>query len=368
MATNTIFADTSGAATDFENGTTNGGSTTNSGANNLIENNASGGFGGPNTSETTTGQDPLLGNLSDNGGPTDTHALPKESPAVDAGDTVLNSDQRGRKRPADFNDVPNAAGGDGSDIGAFELQPSSFSVGDITFGEDQGNATFVVTRPADSEAANTVASVDYATQNGTATAGSDYAAANGTLTFGPGETSKTVTVPVNDDTTDESDETFFLNLSNAAGATITDGRGTATITDDDVPPPPVDRPACSDGRDNDRDGKRDLNDPGCSSRQDDSERDPAPGPEPVVCTIKGTKGDDVLRGTPGRDVICGLGGNDAIYGLGGNDLLKGGAGNDVLLGGTGRDTLLGQEGNDALLGGPGRDRLIGGPGNDKVRQ
>ncbi len=40
--------------------------------------------------------------------------------------------------------------------------------------------------------------VNFATANGTATAGSDYTAQNGTLTFLAGETSKTVTVAVNE--------------------------------------------------------------------------------------------------------------------------------------------------------------------------
>jgi Ca2+-binding RTX toxin-like protein len=72
------------------------------------------------------GQDPQLGPLQDNGGATPTQALPKTSPAVDKGKSFgLTTDQLGRTRPFDFADVPNssAAGGDGSDIGAFELQP-----------------------------------------------------------------------------------------------------------------------------------------------------------------------------------------------------------------------------------------------------
>ena len=59
--------------------------------------------------------------------------------------------------------------------------------------------------------------VDYATANGTATTGdSDYDAATGTVTFAPGDTSETVTVKVNGDNTDESDETFNVNLTNAS--------------------------------------------------------------------------------------------------------------------------------------------------------
>lgn len=43
------------------------------------------------------------------------------------------------------------------------------------------------------------------------------------------------------------------------------------------------RPACSDRKDNDRDGKRDYpRDPGCKSRRDNSERDPRPTPTPTA--------------------------------------------------------------------------------------
>ena len=41
---------------------------------------------------------------------------------------------------------------------------------------------------------------------------------------------------VNGDTLDEADETFFVNLSNAANAAILDNQGMGTITDNDVPP------------------------------------------------------------------------------------------------------------------------------------
>jgi predicted outer membrane repeat protein len=73
-------------------------------------------------------QNPQLGPLADNGGPTQTMALPLASPAVDAGSSTSGpSDQRGLVRPVDQAGTPNAPGGNASDIGAFELeaQPSA---------------------------------------------------------------------------------------------------------------------------------------------------------------------------------------------------------------------------------------------------
>ena len=66
--------------------------------------------------------DPLLGPLQDNGGPTPTMALQAGSPALDQGSSSgLSTDQRGAPRPFDLATLPNAVGGVGSDIGAFEL-------------------------------------------------------------------------------------------------------------------------------------------------------------------------------------------------------------------------------------------------------
>lgn len=59
---------------------------------------------------------------------------------------------------------------------------------------------------------------------------------NQTLTFLPAETTKTVTVTVNGDTTIERDERFFVNLSDATNALVSRGRGVGTIVNDDFKP------------------------------------------------------------------------------------------------------------------------------------
>jgi hypothetical protein len=91
-------------------------------------------------------------------------------------------------------------------------------------------AVFTVTLSAPSAQPVTV---QYATANGTATAGSDYQAGSGTLTIRAGQTTGTITVPVNGDRLGEPDETFFVNLSGATNATIADGQGVGTIADDE---------------------------------------------------------------------------------------------------------------------------------------
>ena len=64
--------------------------------------------------------DPRLAPLSNNGGPTATHALLLTSPARDAGNSALTTDQRGQIIPVDLANAPNAA--NASDMGAFEVQ------------------------------------------------------------------------------------------------------------------------------------------------------------------------------------------------------------------------------------------------------
>jgi CSLREA domain-containing protein len=68
---------------------------------------------------------PLLGPLANQGGLTPTMAPQPGSPAIDAGAALgLAADQRGMPRPFDFNGIANFPGGDGSDIGAVEVQPA----------------------------------------------------------------------------------------------------------------------------------------------------------------------------------------------------------------------------------------------------
>jgi len=108
----------------------------------------------------------------------------------------------------------------------------TLSVNDISENEDVGVADFTVSLSSPSAFPVTV---NYSTADGTATAGSDYTATSGNQTFAPGEIDKTIPVPIVDDFLYEGDETFSLNLSNPANATISDGQGIGTIVDNDLP-------------------------------------------------------------------------------------------------------------------------------------
>jgi subtilisin-like proprotein convertase family protein len=102
---------------------------------------------------------------------------------------------------------------------------------------DEGNAgttefTFTVTK-SNTDAA---ATVQFATEDGTAVEPGDYAAQSDVLSFEPGEATKTITVLVNGDDVFEGEETFMVNLTSPTGATISDGEGLGTIRNDDAAP------------------------------------------------------------------------------------------------------------------------------------
>ena len=94
------------------------------------------------------------------------------------------------------------------------------SLEEVTVTEDT-DAEFEVSLD---EASGREVTVSYATADDTARQPGDYTTASGTLTFEAGDTAKTITVVIVDDTLDEEDtEQFKLTLSSAANATLAGG-------------------------------------------------------------------------------------------------------------------------------------------------
>jgi hypothetical protein len=109
----------------------------------------------------------------------------------------------------------------------------TLSIFDVSITEGNGgskNLTFSVSL---SSASGRTVTVAYATQSGSALEVLDYVPTGGTLTFNPGIVSRTFTVPIVGDKLREGNETFFVNLSSATGADITDGQAVCTIVDND---------------------------------------------------------------------------------------------------------------------------------------
>jgi len=117
------------------------------------------------------------------------------------------------------------------------------SISDVQVTEGNFGSTAAIFSVTLSAPSTQMVDVQYNTEDGTASSvgvppDTDY---NGVpfppgfgVHFEPGETSKTISITVNGDTTVEPDETFFVNIFNATNATIADGRGQGTILNDDV--------------------------------------------------------------------------------------------------------------------------------------
>ena len=116
----------------------------------------------------------------------------------------------------------------------------TLSINDVSLAEgNAGTTNMIFTVTLTASGARPTIGVAYDTANGPppsgATAPADYTSISNNLIFpsGTGTTTMTVSVPINGDTSVEADETFFVNLSRADGANITDGQGVGTILNDD---------------------------------------------------------------------------------------------------------------------------------------
>jgi hypothetical protein len=113
----------------------------------------------------------------------------------------------------------------------------TLSIGDAAAAEGDSGTTSLSFAVNLSTPSKRTVSVTYATADGTAASATDYTAATGAVQFAPGETSKTIEVPVRGDIDVESDESFTVVLSRPANAKIADGSATGTIQNEDRPRP-----------------------------------------------------------------------------------------------------------------------------------
>jgi Ca2+-binding RTX toxin-like protein len=264
-----------------------------------LEDGTSCGFSDENNSQPST--EPELAALAENGGPTQTHALLSDSPAIDKGTSVGQStDQRGEPRPHDFANIDNATDGDGSDIGAFEVQPASNQAPSVSVARGgvcgtsdlQGTINLALLDP-DTPAQELTLS---------ATSSNQAVVPDGNVTFGGGtDLSRTLSV-----------------------SAIKGGSSTLTVT-------------VSDGE--------------------------LQGSVLVKVRV-GTNSNNTLSGSANADMILARRGKDTASGFAAADLLCGRSGNDTLSGGGQADTLLGGNNDDTLTGGIGADIFGGGAGTD----
>jgi hypothetical protein len=112
-------------------------------------------------------------------------------------------------------------------------QPAAlqFSSSSYVVSEDAGSVTLTVTRSGSTAES---ASVTYSSLDVTASGFSDYTGLAGVITFAAGESSKSVSIAIIDDTVVEANETFNLILSGVSNASLgTPAVATVTIVDND---------------------------------------------------------------------------------------------------------------------------------------
>lgn len=110
---------------------------------------------------------------------------------------------------------------------------ASIAVSDVTLFEGNAGSQYAEVVVTLSRPLTTTVRVDYTTADGTAKAGSDFQAGAGKVLFAPGETSRSILVPVKGDRLGEVDEHFLVKISGAKGAKIADDVGVVTILDDE---------------------------------------------------------------------------------------------------------------------------------------
>ena len=236
--------------------------------------------------------------------------------------------------------------------------------------------------------------VQYSTANGTALAGSDYTTTTGTLTFNPGVTSQTISIPILNDSVNEANETFTLNLTSPTNA-ILGGTATVTTTITDTLSASTTTTLAANVENLTLTGSSVINGTGNTGNN----------------VLTGNSVNNTLNGGDGNDTLNGGAGNDTLNGGNGNDIYQvdsttdiitenagegidtiqssvtytiaslvnienltltgssvingtGNAANNILIGNSANNTLNGSDGNDTLNGGAGNDSLIGGNGND----
>ncbi|MEX2555747.1 MAG: Calx-beta domain-containing protein [Actinomycetota bacterium] len=151
---------------------------------------------------------------------------------------------------------------------AWACGKASFSPQSYTVGENDGSITLTIALVLNNPESRT-RTIGYQTKTGTAKSGQDFFAKTGSVTFSPGDHSKTFTVNIKNDSTNEPTERFEVEVKpGPTNGCIEPGPdATVTIQDDDPKPKPSP-----------------TRDEGSDPPPSDPEPDPSTGsaPDPVV--------------------------------------------------------------------------------------
>ena len=185
----------------------------------------------------------------------------------------------------------NAAISDNQGIGLILSDDTpTISINDMTVVEGKSSQTTLTISL--NAVSNKTVTVNYSTTAGTATANLDFTAITGTLTFNPGDTKKTLNIPILNDSLSEADEKFTVTLANPTNAVL--GKSTSNVSITDT-----------------------LQASNTTTLPTNVEN----------LTLTGTAAINGI-GNSGDNIIIGNSANNTLTGLGGKDTLTGGAGSD----------------------------------------
>jgi len=156
-------------------------------------------------------------------------------------DVTVNGDTNIEPDETFFVNLTNVSGAnllDGQGIGTISNDDlPALSINDVSLTEGNSGTKLFTFTVSLSAAAPATVTFDIATQDDTATvANNDYVGRSLTgQTIAAGQQTYAFHVTVNGDTALETNETFFVNVTNVSGATTLDGQGVGTIQNDDSP-------------------------------------------------------------------------------------------------------------------------------------
>ena len=350
-----------------------------------------------------------------NGGTTPNHALLSGSPAIDQG-SHAGTDQRGFTRPVNLISYPNATGGNGADIGAFELQGAPADVDADYDGMSDADDNCPLVSNADQldtdgdgigdvcdNTAPVAGNDAYSTNEDTALNGSAPGVlsndtdgemdaltaalvsnpANGTLVFNSNGSffytpnanffgADSFTYKVSDGSLESNTATVSITvnavndapmISVAPGGlfpTETSAQLNLVVADIDNPTAGLMLTAASSNTQLVPAGNVSFGGAGASRTATIT----IAGARTGTATVTVTVSDGQASATTTVTIKVGGNGSDTLVGTDGTDILFGQNGDDVLAGGGGIDLLSGGRGNDRLTGSAAADHFDGGVGND----
>ncbi len=347
------------------------------------------GFGtstaGSNHIVLAQGQSAGLLPLDDYGGPTPTHALDRDSFAIDQGGVAkaleygLRLDQRGFGRTVDLSDS-NGPGG-ATDVGAMEfgIYASLDAEGELTIDDEEtrfheitltlgtvaaASRLFINGLPTPYRPDEITAFTVLGTDNITGDNGDDVINLRDiSAFFFPNLQSVTIDGRTGDDTIDGTSEGDRI-ISRGGNSVLNGGAGDDVFV---IAPGYLYRLDDWGGEGRDILDLSDWNRPSGISidleivgeaQALDVDTSITLGQIGGVDGVIGTNYDDEIYGNSDSNIVLGMGGNDSIYGRDGNDYLDGGEGEDTLFGGSGDDDIRSEDDEeDDVHGGDGKDRF-----------